>query len=294
MKCDFGLLKPEDRTFVLVASDEKYTEIVRSINFRRLLTGLWWPITLLGVLIPGPGWVLAIASTAAKGSLMAAGATLATGTSIMKMCLQQKEIPYPHLGPSEATQRFRFDHGHPHDGTAYVLDPTMSDHYLLPSVADERLAQEKVAAFHDLVTALGAKKLELFSGEIDGVEAAAHADASIKKIAADVGINATFNERGEVQRAVYAEYGRPASPPFVPECVSRWLISDPMMRTLASSRLTGSIEKMRVSLVVDSSLAVDMKAVLGMVKAFKLDIGGRWHEVHKSTWGFEVEFWPKQ
>lgn len=292
MKCNFDRLKPEDRTLVLVASDEKYAEIVRSINFRRLLTGLWWPFNWLWVFIPGPGWALTIASAAARASLIAAD-DVKTSFEILKMCLQQKEIPYPHLDPSEAIQRFRFDHGHPHDGTAYVLDPTMSDHYLLPSVANERLAQEKVAAFHDLVTALGAKRLELYSGEIDGVEAAAHAGASIKKIAADVGINATFNERGEVQRAVYAEYGRPASPPHVPECVSRWLTSDPMMRTLASSRLTGSIEKMRVSLVVDSSLAVDMKAVLGAVKAFNLDIGGSWHKVHKSTWSFEVEFWPR-
>lgn len=66
-----------------------------------------------------------------------------------------------HLTPADARQRFKFDHGHPVDGMAYVLNPCVADHYLVPALANERMAQEKLAAFAHIAACLGAKKIEL-------------------------------------------------------------------------------------------------------------------------------------
>ena len=70
------------------------------------------------------------------------------------------EVPIPHLPEEEATSRFSFDIGQPLDGCAYVLNPCLENHYLQPALANERLVQEKLAAFIGINADLGAKRLE--------------------------------------------------------------------------------------------------------------------------------------
>lgn len=292
MKCDFDILEPEDRRTILVASDEKYSEMVSKIKFRQLLLASLWPVVLALGIIPGPGTILAITSIALR-SMLASGLSMLSGQQALIAILKAKEIPVPHLPPKEAAKRFKFDQGHPQDGFGYLLDPIVDDHYLLPALANERLAQDKVAAFYELVSALGAKKLELSSGELNKHGGSAGANIPLKEVAAEIGINATFDTDGEVKRSICAEFDRPTSPPAVPDSIEPWLVSDPIMRSMAKTRLSGTVLKLTVSLVVDSIMAINAKALAGFAK-FKIDVGGSYRHVRKSTWVYEVEFWPKK
>lgn len=282
MKCDFDLLVPAERGLILVASEEKYKELTSQVDWKRLSWLLLLPLG--GVFTP------LVASSLSGPALASLGVTKATRG--LKTFFRKGEIPIPHLAPADAASRFKFDHGHPQDGTAYVQHATRTDYYLVPASANERLAQEKVSAFLELASALGAKKLELLSAEILEQHAKVKADVPLKEAAAQVGIEASFGASGGVNRMVYSEFGEPKQSPHVPDEISGWLDVDPMFRSLSNTRLDGELHKTKATLKIDSTLDYGASVLVSLSK-FNVSVGGEYHKVARSVWSFEIEFWPK-
>lgn len=282
MRCNFDLLAPAERGLILVASDEKYKELTSQVDWKRLSWLLLLPLG--GVFTPF------VASSLFGSALASLGVT--NSARGLRSLFRKGEIPIPHVAPADAASRFKFDHGHPQDGTAYVLHATRTDYYLVPASANERLAQEKVSAFLELASALGAKKLELVSADILEKNFKANVDVPLKEAAAQVGIEASFGANGKINRTVYSEFSEPKHTPHVPDEIRRWLDVDPMFRSLSTTRLDGELRKTKAALQIESALDFGASALVALNK-LSVSVGGEYHKVARSVWSFEIEFWPK-
>jgi hypothetical protein len=199
------------------------------------------------------------------------------------------EIPFPHLPPEDAARRFKFDFGNPQDGTAYLLNPCDTKHYLLPALADERLVQEKAAAFVEISAALGAKKLELVFGSLDST--AANAGANLRTVAAQAGLSASFQDDHRVNRQVYMEFAQPPGPPHLPQALELWPAQDPLLRAVVNTRLRRRLHRAQVSLKLSQASNLSSE-LTGVLRGQGINVGGTYKQVFGSSWDFEVEFWP--
>jgi len=284
MKCDFNQIESVQRGIILVASEEKYSELTSEVDWKKLL----W-----GTLITALPWGISISLLASSVTATSLAAIGITNKKSLRDFLKKGEIPIHHLSPSEAANRFGFDHGHPQNGTAYVLHATNPDYYLLPAIANERLAQEKVAAFFKLVSSLGAKKMELISAEVLEKNIKGKADVPLPEAAAQIGIDASFSAKGDVNRKVYAEFTQPSNLPSIPDDLKGWLNVDPVFKSLSTTRLEGTLIKTKASLTIESSVDFGAAAQTA-IKSFKVDVGGKYHKVSKSVWSFDIEFWENK
>jgi hypothetical protein len=297
MKVDFDRLSAEERRLVLVASDERYAALVRRGVQERLLAlgkrflplAAFSPATALGV----AGVTLVVRRLrerrpeqpdATSGDVVLAPDALAA----------RGEIPIPHLSPAEAARRFRFDHGLPHDGALYVLDPVVAarDRYLRAAVANERLAQEKVAAFVSIASSLGARRIEVVSASAERVGAGAKVRSPLPDTAAQIGLGVRVDAEGRVARQVLMELDPPKSSPEVREDLRAWLEVDPMLRALVDTRLAGSARTAAFSLQVADVLELDA-SLAAELEARGVSLGGAFRHVASSTWTFAIEWWPK-
>ncbi len=317
MRFDLATLSPEKRRLILVASNEKYQELISAIDF--------WKIgkeVLLACLpIYSSFRIFFGAATAASEYLSTLGQENATGQEAESECIQyglkkvikdrgllsktkklaqfvghqtklyfaKGEIPIPHLNPAEAAKLFRFDVGHPIDGYAYVLNPCLDDHYLLPALANERLAQEKLAAFIDINAGLGAKRLEILSAALKNKTK--KRQSGLLAAAAQVGLIGYINTDGIVSKQIYMEFDVPRTPPFLPDHHKKWLNNDPLLRTLVTARLVHRVRTTQVALHFSEMIDVGAE-VCAEIAGRGFNVGGEYHEVQSSSWNFAVEFWP--
>ncbi len=289
MKVNFDNLRPEERRIILVASDSTYKNLTNKVDYFKTLFFLT------------PGGYLHIISVLLGKYL--ANSTYLTPVwenmhSISKqswfgqMFTKKREILTPHLSPTEAINRFKFDLGGPVDGTAYILNPCIKDHYLLPAIANERMAQEKLVAFKRIAESLGAKTIIIESGELIQKSMEGNASLSLADSAAQIGINANFSSSGTVERCIYAQYDQPKKAPFCPAELESWLIQEPLLRSLVDGRLKAN--QMSTKLVLKFTDAIDVYAnATGELAGKGINVGGSYKDVIDSSWSLDIEFWPK-
>lgn len=300
MKTDFDRLAPEERRILLVASDEKYRALTTELDKRTLL-GLLGLLAAGGVTVLGAGAASVFLSKALgaayKGLLRAPGDSQPRDLkSLVTGALTKGEILLPHLSPQEAAQRFRFDFGDPEDGAAYLANPLARDEYLRPAVANERLAQEKLSAFVRLTAALGAKRIVLVSADSEHRKAGGKASVPLPDLAAQIGIHATFESDGSATRQVFMELDPPRAAPSIPEGLDPWLKADPVLRALAETRMTARPRLARAALSFGETIdfGADAMATLAKLAGRGVELGGTYRRVAKSTFSFEVEYYPTE
>jgi len=289
MHVDFDHLRPEERRLVLVASEVKYRELMAQLDWRKVVALVGGPLAggIVGVIATALGPTLAASGYLA--STFQASETRKQG--FLERLTTKGEIPIPHLSPRDAVERFRFDHGHPVDGAAYVLDPCVEDHYLAPAVANERLAQEKLAAFVQIAASLGARRIEIVSGEVLSRGAGANVDVPLDEAAGQVGLTARFDQKNSVARQVYVELDEPPLPPHLPEALARWTEVDPQLRALVQLRLNARPRTAKISLRFENTIDLDARAIAELASR-KIGVGGEYRTLTASLWSFDVEFWP--
>jgi hypothetical protein len=148
---------------------------------------------------------------------------------------------------------------------------------LVPALANERLAQEKFAAFLVLTAALGAKKLEIISAEFSNKKQSGK--LNITDEAARVGIDWSKTEKGITGRHVIRSFEKPGKSPYVPKDIEGWLDEDPIFRAVAKGRLDARI------------ITDEIKLTLGLGKV-GISAGGESREVASCVYGFDIEYWP--
>jgi hypothetical protein len=297
MKLDFDKLTVEERRIILVCTDEKYQEIINQVDWRKVAK-----VAKVALAVSFPAATPLLFASSTLGRAVAASsyltqtlikATPAGATSNRSWWdkLKNGELPFPHLSPNEAVRRFRFDFGEPKNGNAYLLNPCTDDHYLIPAVASERLAQEKLAAFTQIAVALGAKTVEIISAEAAKNGASGSATFPIEEAAAQIGLSVTFDAAHKVHRQVLMELDDPKRQPYVPKELGRWADVDPLLRALINTRLTAHPRSARTSLAFEDTLDVKANAVAELAER-KIGVGGTYRQLKASTWSFEITFWP--
>lgn len=203
------------------------------------------------------------------------------------------DAPLALVSQERAAQLFKFDVGGvPAAGRIYVRHPHIVDRYLAPADFSVTVARAKEAAIRQLASALGAKRLSLVSGTVHEKGGLFSASVPVEQVAAEAGIRAEFDSSGKVVRSVYSEFGPPSRAPYVPEDLLPWVEADSDLSTMARTRIEGNLMKDRVRMEFSDSLHA------GAGVAAKIaDISGggeaKFRHVHRSTWEFEVEYWPK-
>lgn len=261
-------LPPESRRLLVVASEEKLRQLAMDNGARELLAGsaltnFWRFLT----------------RTAGKKELMPPLEFFLDG------------VPSARASPEEAQRAFRFDVAHyPEDGTVYVQHPCFTDYYLQPADFHARVAKEKVAAFKQLAAALGAKKLTLTAATSLEKGGLFNASVPLPKVAAQIGLNVGFTEKGSVEHQVYAEFDEPIEAPAVPEDLRPWLAMDPEFRTMARTRTEQRLRVDKLSLEVRESAGMHAKLAAKLMGK-GLDLGGEYTRLSHTVWKYDVEYW---
>lgn len=294
MKVDFDQLDTEQRRILLVASDDRYRALTDAIDRRAVGLGVLAALTVgqlsLISAVVGAG---AASSTYLAATFGYTGARLSARIRKPWDWFRVGEIPIPHLSPAEAARRFDFDLGGPEEGAAYVLNPVRPRYYLRPAIANERLAQERLSAFLQLCSSLGAREVTVTSGETLSGKGGGKGGVPLPKAAAQIGLQANFSTDHEVARAAVARFGKPKKAPSVPAELRGWLDRDPVLDGLARSRMEGSVEELGV--VLSFRDEIDLSASLCVDMARKgISVGGTYQTVATSRWAFQVSFWPKE
>lgn len=305
MRVDWSAISPERRRLILVASDDTYAALTSALDARKLgKEALWLLVPHAGLLRAAFGAATASAEYLSALKEMVAEKRRADQESPLKRVFRLAkrageqvkqyfaigDVPIPHLPQEEATTRFNFDIGHPLDGCAYLLNPCVENHYLQPAQANERLSQEKLAAFIGINADLGAKRLEVLSASME--TNAKRAKVGLREVAMQVGLGGYIGTDGSVTRQVYMEFDPPEKKGFVADHHKMWLKTDPLLRALVHTRLAARVRTTQAALRF--SEAIDVRAdACAEIAGRGINVGGEYQSVHASTWNFAVEFWPE-
>jgi len=200
--------------------------------------------------------------------------------------------PMAHFEPDDAAVRFKFGVGHrPADGSIYVQHPVFVDHYVAPHEFAQTVARERHAAVQQLCSALGVKELHL-------LDATSHTKAGLfggtiplPKVAAQLGIKASFDTAGAVIRTVYSRFGAPRRQPHVPPDLLPWVEWDSELRTMARGRLEGHLLEQVISLEFKQATSVG-GSLAATIAQKGLSVGASFKEMSHSVWRFHAEYWP--
>jgi hypothetical protein len=192
------------------------------------------------------------------------------------------------LTPPEARRSYTFDVGHPTDGTLYVHNPCLPGHFLLPALANERMAQERLAAFTRIAAGLGARTVELTACEVDQREVTR--GATIAWLGTQLGAEVTHTGATQAARRSVSEFARPPAAPFHADDFTPWLQQDPTLRALVDMVRDHHPLRHELSLEIGdtSVLALQLGATLG---SKGVNVGGKVRSIGQSRWTFAITFW---
>ena len=202
------------------------------------------------------------------------------------------DVPIVYV-PLEEVHHLQFDIGEaPTNGSFYVSHPFLENVFIRPAEFNKTLAKEKEAAFIRLAAALGAKSIHLNSVTIQQTNQIFGQKIKPHLLAPQIGIKATFNEKGELVKDVYKQYHKPKKQPFVPPELEKWVKLDPALRQLATDRMDLNLASVKVSLQFKDTKTTGSEIALALAGR-KFDIGGKIEKIQESTWQFYVEFFDK-
>jgi len=300
MKSD-QVLEPIDRRMILVATDETYEKLISRIDWKKLSLAAM-PV-LVGIFpLDAPVMLSFIFGPSLLSSTYLMGQFLHHATQTNKIDKQKNwleniskwfqvgEIPIPHYCPKEALSLFTFDVDHqPQDGTMYVLNPASNLHYLLPSIANTRLADEKMEAFLRICGDLGAKDATLITVEAKDQEA--NGSVSAKNSGLEGSASGGLAMKNAADRYKKREYGPSPIPPHLADEMKVWVQSDTVLAGIVYARLNNNVMKDSGIMKLSDQIDINASICADLVK-FGFKVGGEYKKVQETTRAYEVEFWP--
>jgi len=196
------------------------------------------------------------------------------------------------FNPSDAVRMFKFGVGHtPSDGTVYVQHPIIPDAYINPADFSRTVSKEKEAAFRQLASALGAKKLTLINANVQTKRSIFGSSVSIPEAATQIGIKVEVDQSGSLVKKVYSEYGEPRRAPHIPPDLQPWVDMDPDLRTMARDRIEGHLLKNTITLEFKEGIGIGGE-VAAKLAGRGFSITGSYSAICHSVWYFDVEYYP--
>lgn len=133
---------PEARTSILVASDDKFDELI-SRRLLNVVTKMW--SNPIGAVVDTAE--LAFRYPLERARLAGTDPTTLSRDDRLALMLRMftgDDVRMPRYTPEDAGRLFKFDVGHfPGNGAVYVQHPVQHDAYLVPATSNIRFAQER-------------------------------------------------------------------------------------------------------------------------------------------------------
>jgi len=273
---------PLDRKVILVASIKELRRFAAKVELDGYL-----PISVLGSDPYGLAKIAKIAWAKYKLAKVADEELVEQISNSLRL-----GVSLALVDPYEAMRAFKFGVGHtPVDGAVYVQHPIINDAYIIPADFSRTLSKEKEAAFRQIASTLGAKKLTLINAKVQERRGFFGMRASVPDAAAEVGVKIEIDSTGALVKRVYSEYGEPRRAPWVPPDLQPWVEMDSDLRTMARDRIEGNLTKATVTLEFKEGMGVG-GAVAGKLAGKGFSLGGSYREISHSIWYFDVEYYP--
>jgi len=226
------------------------------------------------------------------GSLiMPFGVALAEAGSELLEMLSIKKLQNLSMGEIDyCAENFNFPPQHPANGVVYSCPDYQSDFYIPVANFHDYTFQLKMSAFVELCSSLGAKKCSVLYAEENGKQISINSSAS--EIFTPTGAATAKLEFGKSHKnetTFNSEYDFP-KPKEIKEFLSKWVTSEPSWATLQRIRINNGITKSRVEINYSDEMGINAEFA-GKLNRIGVNIGGKFNEIKKKKYVYEVEFW---
>lgn len=214
--------------------------------------------------------------------------------SIYRWISGSKSLPYPIFNMAETRDLFSYPVNHPIDGGVYACCDAEPKLYVPLASFHRYMYEAKMSAFNLLCANLGVRRCSVVYAEENGKEVSAKINASgIPTSAGPVSVNAKVRSvsNSNENASVFTEYPQPKSLPI--ETYSVWMNGEPTWATMQTLRLEKNLERYQAEFDYSSDMGVD-GGVAAKVSEIGLSIGGKYEEMKRCKWVFDVEFWPRK
>ncbi|MCK4816584.1 hypothetical protein KA005_12515, partial [bacterium] len=277
------LIPPEKRMVIIIATDDKFWEMVGSLTISKLLNPLKHNFI---------GYFSRLLGTYLRGIKQFEGMSDEEKKLKIIEVITGAELRIPRYTPDHAARLFTFAIDHqPINGAVYSQHPIKHDHYLLPASGNLLFAKEKMFIFNELCGTLGAKKVKLLNATAESKNWRGKATVPISEAAAQVGLSVNRDSNDSIITQICAEFGKPEKAPYVPKNLTEWVKRDEVFGFMARNRLSSAIEKIKITLELKESLSLGAN-VTSKFKDFGFEVGGKYKKIAHSKWLFEIEYWP--
>jgi hypothetical protein len=284
-----------DRRLIIVAYPQNSEDLKSEVDWKKVVAG-----TLpLGSGLAGAAGVAGAASVALTVGLpfLAAPALAAAGWKawLRWHAARQKRaiLPYPVLDPVTARSVFTFPIGHPVEGLVYACSEADPLRYVPLAGFHRYMYEAKMAAFHELCAALGARRCTVVHEGSDDRKWNGKAEFSGTPLNANpvsAGVDASKHLKSEEAAKTLYEYPKPVAPPH--EVNSGWVVGEPSWGSMQRLRLTRDLKHFHGEFSYADDMGVDAE-VAAKISGIGLKIGGSFEGVLRRKWEFDVEFWPQ-
>jgi hypothetical protein len=276
---DYTNIDPRDRRIVIVASKERAKAMKGEVDWMQVAKG---GLPLAGIPFL-PVWYLYPFGVVASPFVMS--------MLVLLPLLKRKPLPYPVFEILEARDQFRFPMNHPIDGVAYACCDAEPDAYVPISAFHQYMYEYKIAAFNLLCGNLGVRRCLVQYAEEDGKDitgtiGATGIPTSVGKVSGKV--NAGKHDSNVASAAVYCEFPEPKSRPIATQ--NGWMVGEPTWAMMEKLRLERDLKQYKAEFSYASDMGINAE-VTTKIASIGINVGGKYEEMHRRKWVFEVEFW---
>lgn len=247
-----------ERQIVIIASPEKLKNLNKEVDWRTAIGLVAWPV----------------------------------GYAAYKYFSTETPYPYPVFDLKASRNTFEFPVNHPVDGQVYACCEASPDLYVPFAFFHQYMYQSKMAAFLKICADLGAKRCKVTYAEENGKDISAN--FGVSDIPTEMGnvsgdANVSSKKHSSSAAAVFAEFPQPKGQ--IKGSSSRWMNGEPTWIAMQESRLGNGLDKFRAEFTYSDDLGIkgDLAAKISKIG---LSIGGKYEEMSRKKWVFDVEFWP--
>ena len=202
-------------------------------------------------------------------------------------------FPYPVFDLQSARNQFSFPMNHPIDGTVYACCDAEPQLYVPLAGFHQYMYESKLSAFHSLCANLGVRRCSVAYFEDESIAKVTRMGGSgiptsAGKASASVSVDT--HQSSAAATEVFAEYPAPRQP--LSETRTGWLRGEPTWVTMQSLRLGRDLERWKAEFTYCDEMNINAE-VAAKVAGIGLEIGGKFEELRRRRWVFDVEFWPR-
>jgi hypothetical protein len=276
-----------ERRAVIVASPERAAELLGSLKWDPAKDGK--PPLASATDSAFLFFLPEILTMVAGGPVIAAAYYAGRYLGLKKPSMPTK-FPYPLFDLKRARDQLKFPTNYPIDGLVYACCDAEPVHYVPLASFHRYMYEMKMGAFQKLCSNLGAKSCYVLYAEEDGRDVTAKfraAGVPTQEGPASGGTEGGVHERSSANVSVFVRFPPPDRP--LEHTESGWMNSEPTWRMMQEIRLGRGTDGWDADFNYTDDMGVTAE-IAARILGMGLQIGGKYEEIHRRKWKFNVEF----